>query len=187
MTVTASAQEDEADLIAAAKQGDRQALGRLFEQHRERIQRFLQKRVTNKADVDDLIQTVFLEMARGFSAYEGRSRFSTWVLGISLNLVRNHYARAPQFSHQFVTDEATHALVAPATDCPETSVACDQTFATLDCAIAALPNSLRDPLVLVVYQGLSYEEAAACMGISLSSLKSRIFRARKLLYQSLGE
>ncbi len=179
--------EEEKKLIDAARLGDTEALGILFVRHRERIQRFLQKRLGGEVDVDNLVQNVFLEMSRTITAYEGRSAFSTWVMGISMNLVRNHYSRAPYSRYQFVGESELSSLSGPESEGPDEKVESEQRFRRIRQAIAGLPANLRDPLVLVVYQGLSYEEAAECLGIGLSALKSRIFRARGLLRHQLND
>jgi len=179
--------EEEKELSDAARMGDIDALGALFERHRERIQRFLQKRLGNQADIEDLVQNVFLEMSRTITAYEGRSAFSTWILGISMNLIRNHYSRSPTSRYQFVEIDEISSLAGPEPDDPAAKADSEQQFQQLREVIAELPANLRDPLVLVIYQGLSYDEAAECLGIGLSALKSRIFRARGLLRQQFDE
>ncbi len=180
-------QKEEKELIDAARAGDREALGVLFVRHQERIRKFLRKRMGSEADVEDLVQNVFLEMTRTIGAYEERSAFSTWVLGISMNLVRNYYSRSPAFRHQFVEVSELASLPAAESDGPGEKADSAQRFQRIREAIAGLPANLRDPLVLVVYQGMSYEEAAECLGIGLSALKSRIFRARGWIRRFLDE
>ncbi|OSM01691.1 putative ECF subfamily RNA polymerase sigma-24 factor [Magnetofaba australis IT-1] len=151
-----------------------------------RVYRFILRQIPLAEDAEELTQETFLEAHRKLRAFQGQSLFSTWLLGIANNLARNFRSRAPQFRYQMVDDEALRHHASNEPD-PETIAASDARMAALQHALSQLPEELYQPLALISLEGLGYEEAAQICDLSLSALKTRIFRARKKLRALLTE
>jgi RNA polymerase sigma factor (sigma-70 family) len=167
--------------------GDREVLFRnLLETHQNRLYRFIIRNIGNPSDAEDLTQQAFVEAVRSFQTFRGESELSTWLYGIAMNLVRNHLSRAP---HRRFGFEDESALDGTACDSPGPAEALEQSqhVQQLEAAMAELPQSMRDVLVLVAVDELTYEEAAALLTIPVGTVRSRLSRARTALRQRLEE
>ncbi|MCB2102154.1 MAG: sigma-70 family RNA polymerase sigma factor [Rhodobacterales bacterium] len=172
--------DQEAARVAAARSGDGQAFAALVAGLRDRVYRFVLRQVPRAEDAEDLTQETFLEAYRSLARFRGESRFSTWVLGIALNLARNHRSRRPEYRYRMVSDEALGGLADPAAGPHEDSRTAALARA-LDAGLAALPGDQREALTLVALDGLSYAEAAQVLDLPLGTVKTRVFRARAAL------
>lgn len=172
--------------LTAARAGDASAFAELVREHHARVWRFILKQVHNPADAEELAQETFLAAWRGLGSFQGNSRFSTWLLGIALNLSRNHCNRSPG-RHEATLPEGEHldALLVDEND-PAERVHRKQLLRALDRALARLPQELRETTLLVRLEGLSMEEAAELLAIPAGTVKSRLSRARSLLLQSMA-
>ncbi|WP_018692204.1 RNA polymerase sigma factor [Algicola sagamiensis] len=172
-------------LIQAAVEGDQVALNRLLQQYQSRIFSFIQQRVKHREDVEDLVQDTLVQVQKSIGSFQHKSNFSTWVLGIALNLTRNHFNRSAQYKYDFGTED--ELAIMEGDEAPEESISSDQKMAAVADAIEQLPHKLREALVLTCIENLSYEDAAQQLNVSVCNLKSRLFRARKHLRQTLGD
>lgn len=167
--------------------GDREILFRnLLETHQNRLYRFIIRNIGNPSDAEDLTQQAFVEAVRSFQSFRGESELSTWLYGIAMNLVRNHLSRAP---HRRFGFEDESALDGTACDDlgPAEALEQSQQVQHLEAAMAELPQSMRDVLVLVAVDELTYEEAAALLTIPVGTVRSRLSRARSALRTRLEE
>ena len=166
--------------VARAVAGDARAFADLVARLEARVYRFILRQVSADRAAEDLTQDTFLEVYRNLHRFQGASKFSTWVMGIALNLSRNYRTRAPERRYQFETEEALarHSDAGPS---PHTQTELNETMATLQQGLAQLPDELREALVLVTMEGMSYEQAAEISGIPVGTAKNRVFRARRML------
>lgn len=176
---------DDDTWVALAQAGDTQAYGKLAQRHQTRLYRFVLKYVKSVADARDITQEALLQGYRCIGAFQGQSRFSTWLTGIALNLARNHVNRAPSATFEEYADDG-HAAVAHAQGDPLRALENRQALKAMSEALAALPNDMRDCIVLVGMEGLSYEEAAQTLAMPLGSVKSKVSRARQRLRELLS-
>ncbi len=156
----------------------------LVQAHGTRLHRFVIKNIGHCSDAEDLAQQAFLEAVRSYRSFKGESELSTWLYGIAMNLVRNHLSRAPHRRYQFETDEELTQLVA---DEPSPAQAHEQRehMQQLQAALAELPAAMRDVLLMVGVDELSYEEAAALLTVPVGTVRSRLSRARSTLRAKL--
>ena len=173
--------------VAAAQQGDTLALNELIEVFQSRVYAFITaKGVKSHHDVEELVQDTFIQVQKNIGNYEGRSSFSTWVLGISLNLVRNHINRSVQYKYNFIDEQDTHLIDENVSTEPERNVSSIELLKAMEKAMLNLPQNLREVVIMTCIDGLSYEESAKRLNISVCNLKSRLFRARKMLKATLA-
>ncbi len=153
----------------------------LVAQHRERLYRFVLRHIGHASDAEDLAQQAFVEAARTYAAFRGESQLSTWLYGIAMNLVRHHLTRSPASRQRHLDgDEALADLVAEDA-APE--VRCDhaELVRHLEADLQELMPEMREVLLLVALDDLSYEEAAAMLSVPVGTVRSRVSRARTQL------
>lgn len=165
----------------------------IWSQFAERLRAFIARRVDREADVDDILQEVFLRIHRHVGALEHRERLIPWLFQITRNAIADYY-RAPVRQRELLAG-APHELevgVEPSRvlleDGDETSVSTARELAhCLRPMVARLPPHYRDAVTLIDLDGIPQKEAALQSGISLSGMKSRVQRGRQALEALLHE
>jgi len=105
---------------------------------------------------------------------------------MAFNLIKNHISRSPTKQHVHVDmDDQPEGTSDASSDDPALDYENRQLHAAMGQAVAALPQHMRDAIVLVASEGLSYEEAAATLGVPVGTVKSRLCRARVQLADAL--
>jgi len=157
-----------------------------FREHFPPVYRFIARRV-GPALAEDLAAETFATAYRRRASFEpGRGSLRSWLYGIAINLVRNHW-RAEQ--HLLALD----ARLVPETDFTDGSEAVDQRIVTamvaprLAAALGELTRDQRDVLLLHAWAELSHDEIAAALEIAPGTVRSRLSRARGLLREHLGD
>ncbi|RBL80333.1 RNA polymerase sigma factor [Streptomyces cavourensis] len=165
--------------------GEEYLLRDLVREHSTRLQRFIIKHIGNTTEAEDLAQQAFVEAARSYRSFRGESQLSSWLYGIALNLVRNYLSRAPERRHDFVSDSvlAEHASNALS---PDRILEQNQTMALLQESLDELPANMRDILLMVGLDDISYEDAAALLTVPIGTVRSRLSRARTALRDKLA-
>lgn len=172
---------DEA-LLHASSNGDGRAFGSLYERHAQKIYNYLFRRLADWSEAEDLTAVVFLEaFRRRADAVVLEGELSPWLYGVATNVLRNR--RRAQWRHRRLLAQLASEPRAPeAPDLHERIEATEQMRSVLE-RIRTLPRSQQDVVALCVWSGLSYEEAAAALGVSLGTVRSRLARARASLTQ----
>jgi RNA polymerase sigma-70 factor, ECF subfamily len=147
-----------------------------------KLRPFVARRVRSPADVDDVVQDVFLRMQRGLAGLRDDERFGPWVYQVARSAIADHHRTA--LRHPIGDGTAPEADV-PAPDSDDDHRAAEQLAAYLAMFVAMLPSPYREALTLTELQGLTQKEAAAMLGISLSGMKSRVQRGRLQLREAL--
>ena len=150
--------------------------------HRENLSRFVSMMVGREAE--DIVQEAVATAFRDAAKFEGRSKFSTWLYGIALNLCRKH-----------LRDKARHATsgkqevleAQPARGRGVlSSVIRHEMAERLEISVGRLPTSMREAFLLRYVDGMDYPEISAITGVSEGTARVRAFRARGLLKEELG-
>lgn len=156
----------------------------LVKEHETRLYRFILKNIGHVTDAEDLAQQTFVEAARSFTTFRGESELSTWLFGIAMNLVRNYLSRSPHRIYQF-EDIEDHSGLPSSQANPEENFSQRQQLERLDTELQALPTEMRETLLLVALNELTYEDAAVMLSIPVGTVRSRVCRARKILADRL--
>lgn len=183
------------ELLLLFKEGSRDAFEELFARHHRRVINFCFRMTGDQARAEEAAQEIFLRIARAAFTYQPTAKFTTWLYQIArrttLNFLRDD---EDGFDKTFLpvgeeNDDGTMAvpLPGPATLEPERMAWSAQVRDRLLAALQAIPESYRSPLLLCAAEGLSYEEAAAVLGVTVQTVKSRVFRARRMLLAQLKE
>jgi len=167
---------DEA-LVQAIATGDAWAMRVLFDRHKDRVFRFILRMVGDRALAEDLLSEVFIDVWLGAGQFAGRSRVSTWLLGIArYKALTAISARRPEQ----LDDEVAHAIVDPGAD-PEAELAGKQRAGAVRRAIDSLAAQHREIIELVYGQGRTIAEIAELLRIPANTVKTRMFNARRRL------
>ena len=170
------------DVIVRARAGEVEAWARLYHEHYEDLYLHLGFMTSDPALAEDLTQEVFARAFVALGRFEGRSRFATWLYGISSNVVRDHWRkqrRQRRAYAQLSTNEVDDALS------PEDTHDVKQKTRALARALEGLPDRYREAFVLVALRELSTAQAAEILGISPSNVSVRVHRARKRIHRKL--
>jgi RNA polymerase sigma-70 factor (ECF subfamily) len=178
---------DEA-LVAACAVDDPAALGLLFDRHAAAVTRFLARLVGERChDLDDLLQTTFLEGWRAAARYRGRASVRSWLFGIAANLARHHVRSEVRRRNAIagLADEASAARTGDAR--PDELTFRGQLRQQLGAALTRLPHDLRVVFVLCDIEEIAGVEVAQVLGLREGTVWRRLHEARKLLRARLED
>lgn len=168
------------------QRGDERAFDQLVECYAPRVFALLTRFLGPVATREDLVQEVFLRVIRARDEYRPEARFSTWLYRITFNLsVNETQRRRPGASLDEGEDgflgRADESAPPPAADLERADL-----VASVQAAIASLPERQRMAVLLAKYEELPYEEVARVLGTSEKAVKSMIHRARETLRARLA-
>lgn len=162
---------DDRDIATRIRAGDVQGFHLLYERHADRVLGFALRLTGSRADAEDIVQEVFAAAYDGRATFGGRSRPLAWLLGIAARRWRDRRRhKAPDTAP--LTDGAE--LLQPGS--LEAGVI---NALTLSQALERLAPPLREALLLVASQGLTYKEAAEVLDTPVGTVKWRVFEAMR--------
>ncbi len=181
---------EEKELIEKAQSGNRQALSELIKNYEQTVYNFSFKICRNKERAENTMQETFLSMVKSLNQFSGNSKLSTWLYTV----VSNHclmLARS-QKKYEYTPIEDDDALIdeKDVTDwsvSPERVAENNELKALLDDAISHLEPEYRVVFLLRDVEGLSTEETADIVKLSVPAVKSRLHRARAFLRNELNK
>ncbi len=182
--------DDEGALVAAAKAGEVPAFEELVNRYERRIFRLTMNITQNREDAQDATQDAFLKAYQHLDSFQGGSRFYTWLVRIAVNeaLMRLRRRRPNVVSLDEPTETDEDLMPRQVEDwgpTPEQRYARTEMNSILTSSISDLDPIFRTVFLLRDVEGLSTEETAETLGVSLPAVKSRLLRARLKLRQKL--
>jgi RNA polymerase sigma-70 factor, ECF subfamily len=183
--------EDEPALVAAAQAGDLNAFDTLVGRYERKIFRLAQNITQNREDAEDVMQEAFLKAFEHLHEFQGNSRFYTWLVRIAVNqaLMKLRKRRPNQVSLDEQLDTGEELIPREVEDWgPSPMERFEQTelAGILSTTIGELDPSFRIVFQLRDIEGLSTEETAEALGLSVPAVKSRLLRARLKLRTRLS-
>ena len=169
--------------------GDHEAFRELVERHQNAVIGTVTKMLGNPSDAEDIAQQVFLRIWRNARRYRPDAKFTTYIFTITRNLVFNESRRRGRKKEvsSDEREESSHQRLAAHPDHqPDSALLQAELQQAVDAAIAALPEAQRLAVVLRRYEQCSYEEIASVLKLSVSAVKSLLFRARTTLREALS-
>lgn len=168
--------------MLAYQRGDESAFDELFARFSERVFGYFSRTLQNPETASDLFQQTFLRVHQARATYDPRRPFPSWLFSIAANIRKDDLkrsARRPGDGAAAGDDE----LVAVADDAPraDTLLDANRRVQQLELALARLPASQREVVILHKLEGLSFPEIASALGEHVEAVKARAFRG----YQSL--
>lgn len=175
----------EETIIARARDGDTDAFEELVRAHSGRVYRLLTRILGDAAAAEDIAQETFVRAWRALPGFRGDAMFATWLYRIATNEANRFLAREAR--HPVLPlDEATVEVADLSAD-PAGASELGELAAKLEEFLAELPPSYRIAVVLRDVEGLTNEEAADMLGLSIRNFKSRLHRGRMAIRRRLEE
>ncbi|MFI5235508.1 MAG: sigma-70 family RNA polymerase sigma factor [Gemmatimonadales bacterium] len=157
--------------------------------HLDVLYRVARRMTGEAADAEDLVQETLLKALRGWEGFRPGSNARAWLLTILRNAFINGYRRRRREPVTLDLDAADrHSIIHDvAGSDPEGEFFTKLVDETVLQAVDALPDDFREALVLSDLEGLAYAEIAQVLGVPVGTVKSRLFRARRLLQRALHD
>lgn len=180
----------DAPLVERARRGDQRAFEMLVVKYQRRVERLVGRMVRDVDLVPDIAQESFIRAYRALPNFRGDSAFYTWLYRIAVNTAKKalmELKRDPLVTQSALAarddDDETSRVESELSDgeTPESLLASQQVAQTVNAAIEALSEDLRQAITLREIEGLSYEDIAEIMNCPIGTVRSRIFRAREAI------
>jgi RNA polymerase sigma-70 factor (ECF subfamily) len=180
---------DDEMLVSQVLAGQTEQFRVLVKRHQKAVYGLGYSFLRNAEDTADFVQEVFLKAYRNLGLFEGRSRFSTWLYKIAYNTAINQVQRRkPSADYQSLADAEGPVPKALANEeSPEREVMRKTLRDAVREAVKELPERFRVCIDLFYFYDRSYQEIERITGIALNTIKSHVFRAKKLLKEKLKE
>jgi len=183
--------EIDQQLVERAQHGDKHAFELLVAKYQRKLGRLLSRFIRNPTEVEDVVQEAFIKAYRALPSFRGESAFYTWLYRIGINTAKNYLVserRRPPTTTEFDSEEAEgfeDAEQLRNINTPENELMSKQVAETVNKAMDSLPEELKTAIILREIEGLSYEEISIMMDCPIGTVRSRIFRARETIAESL--
>lgn len=180
--------EDDAALVQRALAGDDRAFTLIMRRYKEALYRLALRYTNNADDAYDIVQQSFLAAWKALARFDQAKSLGAWLRTITLNKCRDHQRRKSVRLWLTLSPVGFDGreIEAPAAEPDAEQVVSDRLdLDAAKAAIAALPDALRAPLLLVALEGLTMNEAAQVLGLTAKAVENRLYRARARLRSQL--
>ncbi|MCZ7534409.1 MAG: sigma-70 family RNA polymerase sigma factor [Acidimicrobiia bacterium] len=169
------------ELIDRYLQGDVAAFNDLMEAHEDRVFAVCLRMLRDREEALDATQDTFLTVFRKADRFQAKAAFSTWLYRVAVNTCYDHLRRKKRKMVENLPQDHDPIDVASMDPFDAVEIRPD-----IDAALTTLSDEFRAAVVLVDLQGMSLEQASDVLEVPQGTIKSRLFRARKLLAKELG-
>ena len=185
--------QDDSQWVELAKIGDTAAFNKLVNLYHSRIYTLTYQMTSNREDAEDLTQEIFVKAFEALPRFKGRSSFYTWLYRIGINKTinyrkkrnRNRPLSLDAMEQEVKQDESYHDLSSK--DSPLRNLSLSELQLKLNEAMQRLSEKQRTVVVMHDMQGMPHDEIAKVVGVSVGTIRSRLFYARRQLQADLGE
>jgi RNA polymerase sigma-70 factor (ECF subfamily) len=177
---------EEEQLIARAAAGDTGAFRKLYERHRSDVARLVYRMLGPRADLDDVIQEVFVQVYKSLRDFRGQSKFSTWLHRVTVNVVLMH-RRAARSRPIFAAEPPLDAAIGPDEIPPDEDAERRERVRAFGRLLGRLADKKRIVFVLHELEGIAPSEIAKIVGAPVLTVRTRLFYARRELEAMLAD
>ncbi len=181
----------DAQLVAETLAGEAQSFTVLVERYQNRLFGLARHYAQSRAEVEDLVQETFLKAFRKLDTFQQQSSFYTWLYRIATNTILDSLKRRGRNPVQSVEDPELHSSpgdeLERKTVRPDARLESDEVARITREVLEELPEIFRTTLVLRELEGMSYQDIADQLDISIGTVESRLFRARARFKQRLAQ
>lgn len=180
-------------LVERAQCGDQKAFELLVMKYQRKVERLVARMVKDHNLIPDIVQESFIRAYRALPKFRGDAQFYTWLYRIAVNTTKKtllDIKKRPEIADSSFsadqdgeTNTITETLISTTT--PDATLAAKEIVQTVERAVEALPEELKQAILLREIDGLSYEEIAQAMNCPIGTVRSRIFRARDVIAAKL--
>lgn len=189
-------QTSDRELIHRARQGDRGAFDLLVLRYQRKVGHIVSHYIQDPCEVLDVTQEVFVRAWRGLKGFRGESGFHTWIYRIATNTSKTHLMgqikRKHRVCHEAEVMDGDHSndgsewMIFDISETPEDLAESDEIRQAIIEAFEALPVDLKAVATMRELEGLSYEEIGRITGCTSNIVRSRLYRARTRIYDSIA-
>ena len=184
-------------LVARARSKDVAAFEELLGRYEDKLYRLAMRFVRNENDAQEILQDVFLSAWRNLPGFEGRAQFGSWMYRVTVNAAlmflraRNRHPEVmlddiePGVLHK-AAEQSVHGSSEDWSQRPDEQLQSEELRRHIQTAVDALPDGLRTVFLVRDVEGLSTEETAELLSLSLPAVKTRLHRARLALREAIG-
>jgi RNA polymerase sigma factor (sigma-70 family) len=188
--VSLDAEASDNTLAGLAAAGDNRAFAVLVRRHKDPLYRLLRRYTADPDEAYEAVHEAFIAAWDALGRYDPGRPFGTWLRTIAINKARDRGRRLAVRRLVFGArglDDAQAASAADPAKPADRIVIEDEAARRLDQAIGRLPSALKAPLLLTAFDGYSQIEAGRILGVSAKTIETRVYRARKLLAETLDD
>jgi RNA polymerase sigma-70 factor (ECF subfamily) len=180
--------DEDTQLVDRVKAGDRSAFELLMRRHNQRLFRAIRSVLRNDAEVEDVMQDAYCAAFVHLGQFQGRAKFSTWLLRIGVNEALGRLRRQRTIAIDDLPLAQGARVQDPSTpnETPEQQLSGRELVAIVEKALDRLPIEYRSVFVLRVVESLDTAESADVLGLSEAAVKQRLHRAREMLQSHLA-
>ena len=150
----------------------------IWKEHHDQLLQFINKRVRNKEESEDILQEVFIKILSKIDTLKDSSKLQSWIYQMTRNAITDYFRKKKNFEPESelveINDESDQNAM-------------NQATGWIGYYVNALPDNYREALVLYEMKGLSQKEVADQLGLSYSNARSRVQRGRQLLKKNLTD
>jgi RNA polymerase sigma-70 factor (ECF subfamily) len=184
------AKTDDQRLVERVQRGDKIAFDLLVLKYQHKIVKLIMRYVRDPTEALDVSQEAFIKAYRALPKFRGDSAFYTWLYRIAVNTAKNYIVAMNRRPIEYdldlqESDGYELNIKLRNEDSPEKIAQRDELRQAVQSAIDSLPDELRSAILLREVDGLSYEEIAHAMECPVGTVRSRIFRAREAIDESI--
>ena len=170
----------DAELVTRSVKGDLSAFNHIVDHYQSQVYNVAARTLGSRVAAEDVTQETFISAYKAISSFRGGS-LRAWLMRIARNQCYDHLRsikRRPESSLEEAIEDTGFAQPASADSLPEKRALAAELGRAISRAIRTLPLDQRITLLTIDVQGLSYEETAEALGVSIGTVKSRLSRAR---------
>lgn len=159
----------------------------LYRTQNEKLRNFLRKKLSDREDIEDILQLTYLEAIRCQDKFNGASKPETWLFGIALNLTRSYHKRhygQPRMDD--ISEEILAEIEQERVSDPALLYEHEHMLNKTIQAMEDLPDDVQCMFDMVVGSNRNYQDAAEKLGVPIGTIRSRLFRARAAIKAKLG-
>lgn len=178
----------DARLARLAAEGDDKAFALLVRRHKEALYRLLRRYTGDADEAYEAAHEAFIAAWGALKRYDPNRSFGAWLRTIAINKARDRgrrmTVRRAIFGSKDLDDVEVLDKADPRPDA-EHEILADERARRLDRAISRLPSALKEALLLTAFEGFSQQETAQMLGVTIKTIETRVYRARKVLIEQL--
>ncbi len=184
---------EDTELVALAQKGSTNSFNKLVDKYHSRIYSLTYQMTSNREDAEDLTQEIFIKAFEALPRFKGRSSFYTWLYRIGINKTINYRKKRNRNRplsidalDQDITYDEVYAEL-DSKDSPLRHIGLNELQVKLNEAMQKLSLKHRTVVVIHDIEGIPHDEIAKIVGVSVGTIRSRLFYARRQLQADLGE
>ena len=176
------------DLLRRWRRGDERAFADIFKTYRGLVYGVLHHLLPGDPDIEDVVQTAFLEVFRSLDSFEGRSKLSSWIARVALHVGYHHLRRRRNRPADYSSDAHVPERVDGRGDAdPEFGARRKEAIQRVHEILSTLPEKKRTVFILNDLQGMPQEEVAEVVNASVATVRTRLFYARKEFWKRAAQ